>query len=417
MAGHARATPFDWKNPKWEDYGDIRRNLEFLWGKNWLKTACGHIEPENYDLLERQKSNEAMLRFAKNRYEREREKKLNHINDIIDNIRQNKIDPYLNQDKLLEALNSLKAYPDHKNFKRFEEETTNIKFEKKIFGDKIIKTLREFMRSMQILSKYQRQDQHFYRGEPGFYPTSTPSLFRRNKGKPVYETSEEYHLIQRLAAEEPEEFRQDSTLFEKIVRAQHYKAPTRLLDLTTNPLVALYFSCQEGPKQDGYFYIFTLLKNKIPYWNAPSVALHTALICLGKEERLSLLKTENNKEAEQKLRHFAQMDYPALSGSLSVDRESLRYPLPVWPRKSNQRLRAQHGAFLLWGIEEELASFQIIKNATQSGKKRFRKYLIPGDRKAGILKELEQLGISETTLFPELENAALTYGKAIRHKA
>lgn len=42
--------------------------------------------------------------------------------------------------------------------------------------------------------------------------------------------------------------------------AQHYGLPTRLLDWTYNPLIALYFACCSNFDKDGMFIKVTILK-------------------------------------------------------------------------------------------------------------------------------------------------------------
>lgn len=37
--------------------------------------------------------------------------------------------------------------------------------------------------------------------------------------------------------------------------AQHYGLPTRLLDFTYNPMIALYFACENEPEKDGQIYV------------------------------------------------------------------------------------------------------------------------------------------------------------------
>ena len=58
----------------------------------------------------------------------------------------------------------------------------------------------------------------------------------------------------------PDKFKNDSTVIERLIRMQHYGVPTRLLDITRNPLVALYFAVKdETLDQDGY--VFLLKEN------------------------------------------------------------------------------------------------------------------------------------------------------------
>jgi hypothetical protein len=61
----------------------------------------------------------------------------------------------------------------------------------------------------------------------------------------------------------PKAFENDNTTFDKLVRMQHHGLPTRLLDVTSNPLVALFFACNQSAKSDGKILLFSPKKNEI----------------------------------------------------------------------------------------------------------------------------------------------------------
>jgi hypothetical protein len=54
----------------------------------------------------------------------------------------------------------------------------------------------------------------------------------------------------------PNEFEHEKTTFEKLVKMQHYSLPTRLLDITSNALVGLFFAVQKNNNCDGELIIF-----------------------------------------------------------------------------------------------------------------------------------------------------------------
>lgn len=89
-----------------------------------------------------------------------------------------------------------------------------------------------------------------YRGMSDSCWELIPSLDRQLI-KDIREYGLEHKLAVDFRSEIPELFQGTQTNFEKISKMQHFGIPTRLLDFTLNPLVALYFACAEKSSTQG----------------------------------------------------------------------------------------------------------------------------------------------------------------------
>jgi len=179
--------------------------------------------------------------------------------------------------------------------------------------------------------------------------------------------------------------------------AQHYGVPTRLLDFSANPLVALFFCCYIADEQDGALWAI----NTLHYQNW----LHSDPFCLAKKE------FSNIELIASALKSITD------NGSESCKKAKLEISRPVIfiPEYIDNRMASQASRFLLWGSDnralESMVSDENWMVLSDSGiaygdfnDKRFlAKVVIPSNMKHTILAQLSTLGISERSIFPGVE--------------
>lgn len=183
---------------------------------------------------------------------------------------------------------------------------------------------------------------------------------------------------------------------------QHFSLPTRLLDLTSNPLVALYFCCVTSPESQGEVVHITAEATTMRYYDSDTVSCVANLANLSGKERDILRKTNTDADlaaspAGKRLLQFIKSEKPYFLPE--IKRTDLNAPLIVKPRLTNRRLLAQQGAFLLFGLNTKL------DDENNFGYK-IRRMTVPAKAKAKIKDSLDKIGINESTMFPEIDSAA-----------
>lgn len=112
-----------------------------------------------------------------------------------------------------------------------------------------IKSLSEYMRMIAFLYEFDNSpdDNLAFRGVSDYSFSLSPSLrvYQENENFSYNcDYSIEYKLVDEMLTSRPEEFAGITSDFDLLAKMQHLGLPTRLLDFSLNPLVALYFACQ-----------------------------------------------------------------------------------------------------------------------------------------------------------------------------
>ena len=224
----------------------------------------------------------------------------------------------------------------------------------------------------------------------------------------------EKRAVRELISVQPHEFAADETMFDKLVRMQHFGLPTRLLDVTRNAMVALYFATDPGPADslsDGLVTAFAIPPELEKYYDSDSVSCIANLANMTAEEKERLLKESftkdcletciveryNQSDVVERLLQFIRAEKPYFKPMMNpVD---LFVPYYVHPKMSNRRILAQAGAFIIYGMDppkEIFIPYQIEET----------RFVVPQNVKRSIRAALDNIGINESTLFPEIDKAA-----------
>jgi hypothetical protein len=161
--------------------------------------------------------------------------------------------------------------------------------------------------------------------------------------------------------------------FDWIFLMQHHGVPTRLLDWSENPLVALYFATERDDEMDAAIWIL----------------------------RPTDLNVNAHIEDKSEGDYIPSFDDPVVQGysteSIRQNQRLKLYPIATIATRNSPRIQAQLGTFTIH--HNDHCPIENVGNGTHC-----EKYIVPKEAKPHIREELSILGINRFSLFPEMDS-------------
>jgi hypothetical protein len=224
----------------------------------------------------------------------------------------------------------------------------------------------------------------YFRGHGEPVNALVPSVGRKHYflGKALlFDRRKESELLGRFRRHAYEHFQRVPTEWETLFLARHHGLPTRLLDWTANPLVALYFSA---------FYE----NDEVVYREERGKKFSTVKLNLDGMIWAIERRPDKGEDLDILTEKRAPLDITGIK--------------LVYPFNPSARMTAQSGMFTLhgdpWTNMVEAAGKPFAPADLDIT--RLKRWTVPAKNKTQIILDLERLAINSRTLFPDLDGLA-----------